>query len=307
MKIYIAGSGAMGCRFGLQLKEAKQDVTLLDHWDEHINSIKKNGLKFTGDNEGKIDIPIMKPNEATEEADLIILFTKSMQLRQMLEDIKGILTDNTKVLCLLNGLGHEDVIKEFVPLKNIMMGVTIWTAGLKGPGHVHLIGEGTINLQSMSDDGEEFGKEVVEVLNKAHLNAEYDSDIIPSIWRKACVNGTMNSTCALLDCKIGEFFSSEYGIDIVKKIIHEFVEVAKLENVDINFEEMLNYVMDTSVKAKDHYPSMHQDLVQNKRKTEIDYINGAVVEKAQKHDYPTPYCDQIVNLIHAKEHVLDVK
>lgn len=307
MKIYIAGAGAMGCRFGVQLQDAGQDVTLLDNWQDHIDAIQASGLKVTGDQERTVQIPIMKPSQASEPADLIILFTKAMQLRQMLEDIRSLIQAGTKVLCLLNGLGHEDLIKKYVEPANIMMGVTIWTAVLKGPGHVHLIGTGTINLQSMDPSGQKFGQEVVTVLNQAQLNAEYDEAIIPSIWRKACVNGTMNSTCALLDCRVGEFFATENGLNIMKNIIKEFVEVAKLEGVAIDYDAMLQYVMDTSVKAKDHYPSMHQDLVQNKRLTEIDVINGAVVAKGKKHQYATPYCELIVDLIHAKEALVGAK
>ncbi len=301
MKIYIAGAGAMGCRFGVQLQESGQDVTLLDNWQDHIDAVNAKGLIITGDNERVVQIPMMRPTEATEKADLIILFTKAMQLKDMLEDIKSLIHEETKVLCLLNGLGHEDLIKQYVDVANILMGVTIWTAGLKEPGKVHLIGTGTINLQSLDPSGQAFGQEVVEVLNQAGLQAEYDEDIIPSIWRKACVNGTMNSTCALLDCRIGEFFATEAGLNLVNNIIREFVEVAQLEGVALDFQEMVDYVMATSVKAKDHYPSMHQDLVQNNRKTEIDVINGAVVAKGKKHKHPTPYCQEIVDLIHAKE------
>lgn len=307
MKIYIAGAGAMGCRFGVQLQESGQDVTLLDNWQDHIDAVNAKGLIITGDNERVVQIPMMRPTEATEKADLIILFTKAMQLKDMLEDIKSLIHEETKVLCLLNGLGHEDLIKQYVDVANILMGVTIWTAGLKEPGIVHLIGTGTINLQSLDPSGQAFGHEVVEVLNQAGLNAEYDEDIIPSIWRKACVNGAMNSTCALLDCKIGEFFATATGLNLVKNIIREFVEVAYLEGVELDFQEMVDYVVATSVKAKDHYPSMHQDLVQNKRKTEIDVINGAVVAKGKKHNHPTPYCQEIVDLIHAKEEIIQAK
>ena len=49
---------------------------------------------------------------------------------------------------------------------------------------------------------------------------------------------------------------------------------------------------------------MYQDLVQNHRLTEIDYINGAVWRKGQKYGVSTPYCQLITQLIHAKEQIL---
>ncbi|HEK9798640.1 TPA: 2-dehydropantoate 2-reductase, partial [Streptococcus equi subsp. equi] len=98
MLVYIAGSGAMGCRFGYQISKTNNDVILLDNWEAHLQAIKENGLKISGDVEETVKLPIMKPTEATKEADLIILFTKAMQLPQMLTDIKGIIGPETKVL-----------------------------------------------------------------------------------------------------------------------------------------------------------------------------------------------------------------
>lgn len=301
MLVYIAGAGAMGCRFGYQIQESGEEVILLDNWADHIKAIQENGLQIIGDAELNVQIPIMYPKEATKKADLIILFTKAMQLEKMLEDIQGIIDENTKVLCLLNGLGHEDVIKKYLNTKNIILGVTIWTAGLKGPGTAILQGVGTIDLQSLDANEHAAGQKVTEMLNAANLNATYNEDVLPSIWRKACVNGTMNSLCAILDAPVGEVCSKDDAIAMIHEIIQEFVTVGKAEGVSLDLAEITKYVFDTAVKAAKHYPSMHQDLVQNKRYTEIDYLNGAVNKKAEKLGIDTPYCRLITQIIHAKE------
>lgn len=303
MRIYIAGAGAMGCRFGYHFLNTEHEVILLDHWEAHIEAIQTKGLQIVGTEEKTVHLNIMRPTEAKEKADLIILFTKAMQLEKMLQDIQGIITEDTQVLCLLNGLGHEEVIQKYVKKENIIMGVTVWTAGLAKAGIVKLQGTGTIDLQSMNKDNQVKGREVAELLNQAQLNAHYDEDVIPSIWRKACVNGTMNSLCALLNCTIGELFAQEEGLQLVKTIIHEFVSVGQAEGVALSEADITQYVMDISVKAAAHYPSMHQDLVQNKRLTEIDYINGAVARKAEKLGLDTPYCRMVTQLIHTKEKV----
>lgn len=307
MLIYIAGAGAMGCRFGYQLHEAGNEVILLDNWEEHIEAIKENGLKITGDKEDNVKLPIMKPNEATRKAELIILFTKAMQLPSMLQDIEQIIDENTKVLCLLNGLGHDEVLEKYMHIKNILLGVTVWTAGLAGPGVAKLSGTGSVNIQSLDKAGVEGAKHIVEVMNEANLNVEYDEDVYPSIWRKACVNGTMNSTCALLDATIGEFFSSETAEEVVLNIINEFVKVGEATGVKLDEKEIIDYVFATSKAAAHHYPSMHQDLVQNHRQTEIDFINGYVARKGKELGIDTPYCQLITDLIHSKESILGIK
>lgn len=307
MRIYIAGSGAMGCRFGYQLSKTDNEVILLDNWQDHIDAISQEGLQVSGDTTETVSLPIMKPTEATEHADLVVLFTKAMQLDAMLNDISQILSEDTKVLCLLNGLGHEEVIRKYVSEANILMGVTIWTAGLEGPGRVHLAGTGSVNLQALDAKNRDFALEVTDIFNEAGLNATYDEDVLPSTWRKACVNGTMNALCALLDGNIGEVFSSQYGLQVVDWVLHEFVEVAHAEGVEVDEEAVRNYIIETSHQVGHHYPSMHQDLIQNHRLTEIDYLNGAVAKKGERLGIPTPYCALITQLIHAREDVLKIE
>ena len=53
-----------------------------------------------------------------------------------------------------------------------------------------------------------------------------------------------------------------------------------------------------------HYPSMHQDLIQNHRKTEIDYLNGYVSRKGKEYGINTPYCDTVTIIIHGRENML---
>ncbi|MGQ7373134.1 2-dehydropantoate 2-reductase [Streptococcus suis] len=306
MRVYIAGSGAMGCRFGYQLSKTNHEVILLDNWGAHIDAIRENGLRITGDFDETVQLPIMKPTEAREVADLIILLTKADQLPKMLQDIKGIIGEQTKVLSLLNGLGHATTMRRYVPDESIMVGVTIWLAGLKGPGHAHLQGPGSIAVQNMVGDSQSV-EGIVDMFNEAGLNATYDDQVINAIWQKACVNGTMNPTCTVLNCTIGELFGTEGGLNLVQGIFKEFIAVAKSETDGIDEGAIWKYIMDTSKKASNHYPSMHQDLVQNGRKTEIDYLNGAVVFKGKRAGISTPYCQMITEMIRAKEAMLGLR
>jgi len=115
MKVVIAGSGAMGCSFGFMLQKSGNDVTLLDGWQDNIDAIRKNGLHLQdGTAELSTKIDVYKPEEFKGTADFVIVFTKSMQLEHMLSNIKHILRDDTKILCLLNGLGHTETLKKFI-------------------------------------------------------------------------------------------------------------------------------------------------------------------------------------------------
>lgn len=307
MKIAIIGAGAMGSRYGYMLHESGNEVFLIDGWKDHVEAINNEGLTVEENGEiKKVKIPAMLPEDAVEVPELAILFTKSMGLEDMLKSVKSILGKNTKVLCLLNGLGHNETIKKYVDNKNILMGVTLWTAGLAGPGHVVLTGDGSLEVQNIDPSMESEAKEICNVLTNAGLKAHYSEDVIFSIWRKACVNGTLNSCCTILDCNIKEFGELKQAPNIIRNIIKEFSNIASKYGVKLDVEKVatgIEAIYDPS-QAGEHYPSMHQDLIQNHRLTEIDYINGYVSRKGKEFNIDTKYNDLITSIIHSKEQLM---
>ncbi|MCO7127920.1 2-dehydropantoate 2-reductase [Sporolactobacillus shoreicorticis] len=313
MKIAIAGAGAMGSRFGLMLYRSGNDVVLIDQWHDHVETIKKNGLKANYNGQEITEqIPIFYPQEMTSnktQVELIIVFTKATQLEHMLQAIKPLIGIKTMVLCLLNGLGHEDILQHYVSKKNILLGITMWTAGLEAPGKAKLFGDGEVELQNIDPAGEAGAHRMVNVLKKAGLGGIYSSNVKYSVWRKACVNGTLNGTCTLLDATIGAFGATTAAIPILKAIISEFAAVAQKEGVVLNQKEILDHVAATFDPngIGMHYPSMHQDLIKNHRLTEIDYINGAVARKGRAYNLPTPYCTFLTELVHAEEQILKAR
>lgn len=309
MKIVIAGAGAMGSRFAIMLKRGGNDVTLIDGWPAHIEAIREHGLRANLNGE-EIAVPfsIYSQNEipTTVQADLILVFTKAMQLDQMMQTIKPMIGEQTKVLCLLNGIGHEDTIEKYVSTDKIFLGNTIWTADLIGPGNVRLFGDGSVELQNIEPGKEEDARQLAAVLADAGLNASYSENIRYSIYRKACVNGTLNGLCSILNVNIAQFGQTSTARAMVQTIVEEFAAVAAHESVELDVSEVVHHIEETydPEGIGMHYPSMYQDLINNHRKTEIDYINGAISRKGRKYQVSTPYCDFLTQMIHAKEDIL---
>ncbi|MBO1117472.1 2-dehydropantoate 2-reductase [Enterococcus hirae] len=312
MKIAIAGAGAMGSRFGLMLQQGGNEVILIDGWKDHVQAIKEHGLQanFNGEDiVAKIPVVLQSEINETEKVDLIILFTKAMQLEKMLEDLRPMIKEDTEVLCLLNGIGHEDIIEKFVPMENIYIGNTMWTAGLEGPGQVKLFGSGSVELQNLGDGKEAAAKKLADKLSESGLNAHFSDNIHYSIYRKACVNGTMNGLCTILDVNMAELGKTSTAHKMVATIVNEFAKVAAVEKIELDVPEVIAHCescFDPETIGL-HYPSMYQDLIKNHRLTEIDYINGAISRKGKKYGVATPYCDFLTELVHAKEDSLNVK
>ncbi|MCX0279641.1 2-dehydropantoate 2-reductase [Bombilactobacillus mellis] len=312
MKIAIVGVGAMGSRFALMLHKSGNDLVLIDGWQPNVQAIRQQGLQ--ADFNGKAvtaNIPVYSLEEVDQlqgyQPELIIAFTKSYQLDSAFAKIKALITPQTYVLCLLNGMGHESILKKYVDDNHLLLGITMWTAGLAGPGHATLFGNGNVELKNFGSEGKDFALKVVDVFNDAGLCPKYIDDPKYAIWRKACVNGTLNTLCSILDCNIGELGQTQEATDFLKTIIAEFAAVAAQEGVNLDQAEVYQHVDETfHGDIADHYPSMYQDLLKNHRKTEIDFINGAVWQKGKEYGVATPYCTLITQLIHAKEELLGV-
>ncbi|MBJ6364685.1 2-dehydropantoate 2-reductase [Staphylococcus hominis] len=304
MKIAIAGSGALGSGFGAMLYRQGNDVTLIDGWEPQATAVKHEGLHIDINGEDyHLNIPMYQDTEIPSDLqfDIVFLFTKAMQLESMLTHIQPHIHDTTIMVCTMNGLKHEDRIVNYVDKSRIVRGVTTWTAGLKSPGHTHLMGSGPVEIGSLVPEGQNNVEVIYNLLEQAKLNPHKSEDLQQSIWKKICVNGTANALCTILECRLSTLNESEYARKLVYDITKEIVEVATVDDVHLNADEVYHYLIDLNDKVGPHFPSMYQDLINNNRRTEIDYINGAVARLGSEHHIDAPINQFVANMVHAKE------
>ncbi|QHW36189.1 2-dehydropantoate 2-reductase [Staphylococcus ursi] len=304
-KIAIAGAGAMGGRIGSQIKEAGYDVKLIDMWEEHVNTINEKGLEIQTETDTyTLEIPAILPHQVNETFDLVIILTKSMQAEQMLRtlyDNKAI-NEDTALLSMMNGLGHGDRLSTIVPKTQIFLAVTMWTAGLRGPGQLLLEGQGSIEFQRADGQADERTERINKVFNDAKLNAKISDNVFKSIWSKATLNSVLNPLCTILDKTINEFSQYEKARDIVVPLIAEIVAVAEARGVSLSAAALLEKIEAAYPNEAQglHYPSMHQDLY-NGRYTEVDYLNGQIAKYGRELGIATPNNEMLTHLIHELE------
>ena len=304
MKIAIAGSGALGSGFGAMLYRQGNDVTLIDGWEPQATAVKHEGLHIDINGEDyHLNIPMYQDTEIPSDLqfDIVFLFTKAMQLERMLTQIQPHIHDTTIMVCTMNGLKHEERIVNYIDKSRIVRGVTTWTAVLDSPGHTHLMGSGPVEIGSLVPEGQNHVEVIYNLLEQAKLNPHKSEDLQQSIWKKICVNGTANALCTILECRLSTLNESEYARKLVYDITKEIVEVATVDDVHLNADEVYHYLIDLNDKVGPHFPSMYQDLINHNRRTEIDYINGAVARLGSEHHINAPINQFVANMVHAKE------
>lgn len=306
MKFLFAGAGALGSRFGYMLFNNGEDVTFVDTWQAHIDQIQDKGLEVIIDSQqvGFFNIPTYRPEQLEGQFDVVFIATKSMQLGSMLESIKHLIHKETKFICVLNGLGHVETLKQYIKEENILIGVTVWTSGLGGPGILDAVGTGKTDIKQVKEANMEETFALIERLNRAGLNMSYSEDTFQAIWHKAGLNCVLNSYCTLIDCNINQYGNYQHHLELTRAVLDEVVAVGRAEGIDVRqdvIEQNIENCFDPKTAGL-HYPSLYQDM-HNGRLTEIDYLNGAIVKLGKKHGIDTPICRVITWMIHSKEQV----
>lgn len=302
MKIAIIGAGAMGCIYATYLSR-HNDVLLVDVVKAHVDAINENGLVFEhldGSVETYKNLRATLDTTNEKPADLVILLTKGYQSAEALEKNKALIGGNTTVLSLQNGYGNADEIARYVPENQIVLGTSGGGAIVAGPGHVLHRGQGATHIGCLTED-----QSRAEAIKRAMDEGGVpEVEVVPNVrelvWSKLFVNIGINAICALMNDLNKTVVVNEFAHRASYVLVKEAVDVANAAGMDFDFDKEFANVMHLATVTGENVCSMLAD-VRNKRRTEVDRINGAVVSEGKKTGKPAPLNELITNLIHAKE------
>lgn len=298
MKIAILGAGAMGSLFGGLLAEAGEQVTLLDINDAQLGAIAAHGLRLetdTGDRYVR-NLQVLRPSQATQVPDLLIVFTKSMHTRAALASVRQLIGPSTYVLTLQNGLGNVEALASVVPQERILVGVTTWPADLAGPGHVRSHGAGVIRMMTVDGVDRPMLERAVHALSDAGLQCRADANVWGAVWEKVAFNAALNPLCTVLNRPVDALGAVEDGPTLALTIVEEVLAVARASGVSVDAVKVSDNVRHAIVAHRGHKPSMLQDVLAG-RPTEIESINGAVVVAARRYGVHVPHTETLMQLV----------
>ena len=125
-----------------------------------------------------------------------------------------------------------------------------------------------------------------------------ENNIYKFIWKKVCVNATVNTVCAVLRLKIGEVEADPFGQWLFHSVIRETCAVATAKGVPMDADEFIAHDhKDIVTNIADYYPSMCQDMLFNHRQTEIDVLNGKIAEYGEQLGIDTPVCKVLSQVV----------
>ena len=273
----------MGGIYGARLS-LHNDVTLIDTNRELVDHVRRHGLVLE---EGGVETtfhPGMACDaEGLAPADLVILFTKALYSRDALEGARSVIGEDTCLMSLQNGAGHEED-----------------NGAVLGPGRVHHGGSGVTNIGLAAGDDVLLLERIRSAFEPCGFDVRIHSDIRRLVWDKLMTNVSLSALSAILQCDMSFIAADGHAWSLCTALVDEALMVAEAQGLHFDRDAVLEKVRTTSLSNPGGYTSIMKDM-QNGRRTEVDTISGAVVTAAHEHSLQVPRHEMIVSLIHAFE------
>ena len=287
MNIIVLGAGAIGSLYGAKLSKLN-DITLIAK-KQHADKINRNGLKIIGLENKTYKINATTKIKKIEDNTLILLTTKVYDNDKSIKEISHLIKKGTIILCLQNGFYSEDIVKKIVGRRCLVLrGITNFGAIFLKPGIVEYKNYSYTAIEKSSKSDE-----IASNFNKCGLNGFVSADIKIEMWKKLIFNCVLNPVTAILrieNCEIAD----ESLNPLKKYIAEECLEVAKKDGINFNFNFV--EIINKEFKNSRNISSMRQDLLKGKH-TEIDYLNGAVVELGKEYGIRCPVNEALSSII----------
>ncbi|MEA3350456.1 MAG: 2-dehydropantoate 2-reductase [Chloroflexota bacterium] len=325
MRIITLGAGAIGTYIGGSLALDGHDITFVER-PVVVAELKSRGMILTleGD-EHKISTPkvvsALDQLLSRGEFDAAIFALKSYHTDAFLQSLPAPRSrcKFPPILCLSNGVDNEPAIAKALGPNAVIAGTVTSAIGRRAAGNIVLERLRGVGVAA----GHPLSKQLVAALDSAGLNAQLFPQAADMKWSKMLTNLVSNASSAILDLPPAEIFAHPglYRLEIAQ--LREALAVMRAQGIGVTnlpgtpvkalafAAQYLPLWLSRPLLGKavgggrgGKMPSFHIDLHSGRGKSEVDYLNGAVVRAGNELGIPTPvnqlFTETLLNLTHGE-------
>ncbi len=302
MRICIVGCGAIGSLFAAHLARAGEaEVYAFDVWEEHVDAIRRNGLRISGEASFTAKLAgAFTDAAAIPPCDYGIVATKSTHTRTAIAATARAFGAKSAVCSVQNGVGNEEIIAEYVPY--VIRGTTFPAGHVEAPGHAVFDIRGDTWIGPFEPTQTPYARveQLAGLITRAGLNTIAMPDARGAQWTKLVFNAGTNPVGALTLLHHGAAALYPPTSKLFSDLIDEGLAVAKALGIQLDGDPKALVEKAARAPGK-HKASMLQDVLA-RRPTEVDFMNGAIVRWGEKAGVPTPLNKAVWALIKGLEH-----
>lgn len=299
MRILIAGTGAVGGYFGALLARAGHDVVFLAR-GANLAALRERGLTIESvDGDFRLEhVTATDRLAGLVPVELAIVTVKSYDTAAVAAAIAPVVTPETIVLSLQNGVENESLLASALGLPPLPAAMTHIGAELIAPGVVRHVAEGTIFFGEPTGHETPRVRTLAEILTAAGVRHYLSSDILLMLWDKLSWNAAHNAVTALTHTSAGEAASIPATAVVLRNAMLEVVAVARAQGIGLDPARVEPVLAFSAAHLGTLRTSMLQDLERG-QPLEHEALNGAVVRFGAATGVATPVNQALYGLLAA--------
>ncbi len=307
MKIAIVGAGAMGSVYASRFGKAGHEVWAIDTRQDHLDAIATSGLTVSGASGNFVvdNLHVGRSPQYAGPSDVWIIATKAADVGVVATAVAPLLRPDDTVMAFQNGLGAGERVARHIAHEHILIGIAEgFGSSIPRPGHVHHEGMRMIRIGEMDGGITERLRRIEQLWYNAGFNVRAFDDVSLMIWEKFLCNVTLSAPCAAFDVTVGELMSDSAAWDVALGCTSEAYELGVAMGVHFSFDDPLRYVTELAATIPNASPSMRLDHLA-RRPSEVDVINGQVVELSRGFGLRAPYNESLCAILRRRESQFD--
>jgi 2-dehydropantoate 2-reductase len=291
----------VGSLFAAHLARAGEaEIWAYEVWREHVEAINKAGLRLSGAADFTARVKATTNPAEIPRCDYGIVATKAIHTRDAIAQVARVFDADSAVCSVQNGVGNEEIIAELV--KYVIRGTTFPAGHPIAPGHIGYDIKGDTWLGPFEPTRTPMGKveELAGLITRSGMKTIAMEDARGAQWTKLIFNASTNPVGALTLLHHGAAARFSPTGQLFNDLIAEGEAVAKKLGIQLHGDPR-QLVQKGANAPGQHRASMLQDVLA-KRQTEVDFMNGAIVQWGDKVGVPTPLNKALWELVKGLEH-----
>lgn len=293
MKIAVMGAGAVGCFYGGMLARAGHEVVLIGR-PSHVESIQKQGLlletlAFTE----RVAASAGSDPALVHDAALVLCCVKSNDTAAAATAMAPFLSGDAVVLSLQNGVDNAQQLSTLLG-REVFPAVVYVAAEMAGAGHVRHHGRGEL-LIGPSPHAER----LVTLFATAGVSVQISGNVSGALWTKLIINCVINALSAITRLPYGPLAKIPGMETVMRDVLAECQAVAKADGIDLP-DTLWASIEGIMRSMPTQRSSTAQDVERGKR-SEIDHLNGYMVERGRVLGVATPVNRMLQTLVRGLE------
>ena len=297
----IIGPGALGTLFAVRLTHAGIPVLLFDYLPHRAARLNETNFVLHETNgQRTVHVPVTADPSRLAEVQSAFVFVKAYRTEAVSALLADHLPSEATVLTLQNGLGNVELLQLHLGSRRVYGGATAQGALLLAPGEVRDMGAGPTAIGRL-DGKQDAGMDILcRVLLQAGFPVSITDNLTATIWGKVLLNAAINPIGALLGWRNGQLVRDAAVLEMMVEVVEESYQVALASGVRVTAHDWRVRLQTIGLATAENVNSMLQDLNRGRR-TEIEAINGAIVQAAQRLAIAAPLNAMLCALIQARE------